>query len=260
MPITIPKSTEGKSYLIPNKPYNFQPEKEITVPGYYDEFTEQWVEEYTYTQPRIYTELEIDGQENGGRTWARILTPIIGIASVNPQVPSNSYPAYPENAIGHGYDSSRTYSDQCYGLLRGLNGGKPTFLSNFNFYWNYAGAWTYVYEEYGSGYWWDGGDGYIYEGYPPDYYTTGRLFGGFFSYANFPSAIHGFVQDELEYMLDGASVITAGGTVSITNDLLTQYYLTSDASAVTVAYPAPYGDYQPAPPAIHILGMTGVNT
>ncbi len=198
--------------------------------------------------------------ENGGRTWARMMTPIIAENGKDPNAfnpnPLDPFPGDP--ASGHGYSDSREYSDKCYGLVRGLTGGQAGRpWSNFYIGWAYGGIWEFYYQEFEQSYWFNPETGEIIYDVPPDFYDNGTIRVGFYTQAGNPLSIHWFDQEEIEAVLSGATLKTSYGDYPITTEWLRKYYDTGDANLVLYAsgQPAPTGfSYYP------LLGLTGANT
>lgn len=199
--------------------------------------------------------------ENGGRTWARMLTPVIAENGKDPNAfnpdPDDPFPGDPAEGHGWGdYGYSRTYSDKCYGLARGLTGwqaGRPWS----NFFAGWYSDWQFFYDAYDpqNSYWQNMITNDVSYDFPSTYYDSGTISVGFYAHAGFPSSIHWFDQDEMEEMLTGATLETNLGPLAFTTDWLKKYFNTQDTSLVTYStgVPWPGSNYFP------LQGITDIN-
>lgn len=177
----------------------------------------------------IYSLYDTNGQgiDNGGRTWLRIMTPVVGVKNTPPNF-----------VYGHGSSQSREYSDGNPGLIRGLTGRISAFPN---------GSPVVIWQQYGP--WIDDGMGGFYS--ESEY---GDILGGWNEWFGFAQGGHYYDQGELDELLTGATLNTTQGSYAFTSDWLDggDYQSPVGMAVLATNVTAPAGNFI-------LTGITGAN-
>lgn len=169
----------------------------------------------------------LGGIDNGGRTWLRIMTPVVGVWN---------FVAY---TYGHGTSQSRSYPEGCPGLIRGLT-GRLAAVPN--------ASPVVEWQQYGP--WYDDGMGNFYSDS-----EFGDVVGGWHEWIGWHQGGHYYDQDELNELLTGATLHTTQGDFEFNADWLDggEYQSPVGMAVLAANATSPSGSYI-------LTGITGANT